>query len=72
MSAIDGGVTDSVNLLDRIRAAPDEEMAATLLVEAERERAALPDADPFRRPIELPLARIVVHKLRAGRLVYWS
>jgi len=60
------------SLLDRILAAPDEDTAATLLVDAERARQGLPDADPLRRPVDLPLARIVVRKLRAGQMVRWS
>jgi len=64
-------MTSSANLLDRILAAPDEE-AATLLVEADRARQAAPDADPLRRPMDLVMARIIVRKLKAGQLVYWT
>ena len=61
----------SGSLLDKILAAPDEESAA-LLVEADRARQALSDADPLRQPMDLALARIIVRKLKAGRLVYWT
>ena len=63
-------MTSLDNLLAHILTAPDEEAAARVLVEAERARAS--DADPLRRPIDLPLARIVVRKLREGKPVRWS
>jgi len=64
-------MTNWVNLLERIRALPEEE-GAELLVEADTRRQAEPDADPLRRPLSLVTARVVVRNLKAGRMVYWS